>query len=222
MSAQAAAQALLASYASASAAAITGSNFLSSTVDASSYTFNDVSGLGAHTTVFTCTNNFGNGSPSTVTSQTVEGVSAAVKVSGNNGGNRSNEILAVNEATLAPDIVTNLSASGAQCFGIGVIGATGVNSLTPVATTTSTANPSALSINTTAGGLIIGSYGGGNGGTVSWNVAGELYDTVVNDGGNLFLFSGFAALTPTTQTPMTLTCTPTVNFSPTGVSASFR
>jgi len=197
------------------AVATTGSNFVSSTTNATAYTFNDVSGLGSHANVLLTPTAQGTAAR-TVSTLTVEGSSAAMKVQ-NSTGFQNTEIWAINESTTAPDVVITWSGACLNC-GTGVVGCTGIISLTPVATNSSDTDPAALNVNTTADGIVIACGIGSAGGTMTWTGVTEFYDTVVD---SLTQTGGFD-LTPTTETPRTVSGNWSGAGTDAAVSASFR
>lgn len=154
---------------------VTGENdTLVDTSNASSYTFNNVSGLNAHTEVFLLVTIRGSASVQTVTGLTVEGVAASKKAELSNGFQRA-EIWAVSESTLTPDIAITLSGTAAniKCFVVATTGA----SLTAVDTGTSNTNPAALDVDTQDKGLVLACGISSSSTTMTWTGVTEKYDT---------------------------------------------
>lgn len=195
--------------------AVTGAASLSSTTDLTSYTFNDVAGLGAHSHVFLLISFAGGGG--TISSVTVEGVTATAITTVANGSQRV-AIYAVAESTAAPDIAVTLSAAPRNIV-VGVVACTGVQSLTPVGTATSTSNTPSLNANSSDGGLALACALVVNGGTMTWNGVTEQYDSALE---GTDTHSWGYSLTPTAETPRTIAPTYSVPWVPSAVSATFR
>lgn len=153
---------------------VTGSNTVTDTANASTYTFNNASGLNSHTHVFLTVTIRGSASAVTVSSLTVEGVAATFVVGLTTGFQRS-EIWKIISATVAPDVVVNLSGTAAT-IAVGIVGARGVD-LTNFATpTTSNADPASLNINTANKGIVIAAGMNGGGSNMTWTGVTERHD----------------------------------------------
>lgn len=207
--------ALLLGVSSAASVAVSGATALSSTTDASTYTFSAVSGLGTHTHTFVCASLAGGGA--TFSSVTVQGSSATAGVNANNGNQRA-AIFAIAESTSAPDVVLNLSTSPRNAAVL-VIGATGVSSTTAVASNNSTGSSANVNANTSAGGIAIACGVSTNGGSMNWTGVTEAYDTALE---STDVHSGGYATTASAGTPRTITGAWTASFVSIVVSATYR
>lgn len=191
---------------------------LATDVDGTTFTSNNVALTGSwtHLIILVSARN-----PTSVTSVTVEGNAATAVVSANDGTAVCvSAIYIIENSTATPDIEVTWGSSATTCH-VQVFAVTGLQSTTAVATVnTGTANPSVLSLNTTADGIAIAGGVCLNATSCSWSGVTETHDSVRETS---FNFSGGYALTSTTESPRTITGTwaGTANFRIT-VSASFR
>lgn len=187
-----------------------------STANASSYTFSSAS-IGTAATgrlVVVGVGGVQGGSGFTISSVTIGGNAATALttlVEGTGGGNCAYACLyglTVDSGTSA-DVVVNWSAGLASC-GIGVWAVYDLLSTTPEDTGTSTTNGGSVSMDCSAGGVIIGyrhtQRNSTGGSTHSWSNLTERFDQVV-DSANSDNNSGASDAFATAQTGMSISCT---------------
>lgn len=199
-----------------STAVVTGSIALTSTTDATSYNFNDVSSLNAHEQVVLGVTSAGGGN---ISGATVEGVSASLGSSASNGSQRAS-IYAVQSSVLTPDVVVNL-ASAPRNIAVTVIGATGIgDTATPVGAANSASNTPSLSANAMAGGLAVGCAIATNGGSQSWaGLSSEVYDANLEGTDN---HSSAYQTVAATESPRSMSVTYSVPWVAAAASATYR
>lgn len=159
--------------------------------------------------------------PTSVSGVTVNGVSATQVVVASDGTAVSvSAIYIIASSAASPDIAVTWGASATTCH-VQVFAVTGLQSTTAVATVnTGTANPSVLSLNTTAGGIAVAGGVCLNATSCAWTGVTETHDSVRETS---FNFSGGYALAATSESPRTISgsWSGTANYRIT-VSASFR
>jgi len=210
--------ALLLGVAGSSDVALVDSISLETDVDGTTFTSNNVALTGSwtHLIILVSARN-----PTSVSGVTVEGNAATAVVSANDGTAACvSAIYIIENSTATPDIVVTWGASATTCH-VQVFAVTGLQSTTAVATVnTGTANPSVLSLNTSAGGIAVAGGVCLNATSCSWSGVTETHDSVRE---SYFNFSGGYALTAAAESPRTITGTWSglANYRIT-VSASFR
>ena len=210
--------ALLLGVAGSSDVALVDSISLETDVDGTTFTSNNVALTGSwtHLIILVSARN-----PTSVSGVTVEGNSATQVVVASDGTAVCvSAIYVIANSTPTPDIVVTWGASATTCH-VQVFAVTGLQSTTAVATVnTGTANPSVLSLNTSAGGIAVAGGVCLNATSCAWSGVTETHDSVRETS---FNFSGGYSLTSTTESPRTITGTwsGTANYRIT-VSASFR
>lgn len=126
------------------------------------------------------------------------------------------QILKVTSGTTA-DIVVTWNTS-CDVTAIGVWRAIGLSGTTANATSSSTASPSSLDLNVTAGGIIVALQANGQYSTATWTGPTEDFDTNFR---TYYAYSGASAAYATASTPATVSCT-LVSFNVgVGVAASW-
>lgn len=202
------------------AVSVTGQNVaLTSTTDQSSYLFSSVSGLNAHSGLIICVTIRGASGAQTVTGIDVSGTAAVFAQGGTNGSQRA-EVWAVLEGTTSPNITVSLTGNAANIL-TAVYAVSGLNSTTKVASNTSNSDPASVDANANAGGIAVacGLNGIGAAGSMNWTgVTSQYYTTLETS----FSHTGGYDLTPTTETPRTITGDWSSSNFPTVVSATFR
>lgn len=150
--------------------------FLSSTSDATEYTFSDVALVGTWTHLILMPGNRRVGG-TTVSSLTVQGTAATASTASVTDGSQTAQVLAVEEGTATPDIVVTWGAA-CENMGLGVIAVTGMNSVTATATDTDANNdPLTGSVVVDDGGIVAANvFASATGGT-AWTGLTEFYDS---------------------------------------------
>lgn len=155
----------------------------------------------------------------TVTSVTVQGISATQIVAVANGNTNADIWLASVPTGTTGDVVITFSASSAR-QGCAVWSMTGASSGTAHDTGSSTAANPTDTINCPANGAIVGFvFNGTNSGTSTWTGITEDIDLDIGPGSSLT--TGASLEFATTQTGLAVTCTLGTSSAPAGVFASW-
>lgn len=165
---------------------------------------------------------FGNGGSRTGSSVTVNGVSATFLARQHSAGNATIEIwVCAGTACTDVDIVLSGAALG---LAVDAITFTGANAPTTATDTAgSTADPSVLTIDVQAGGLIIAGGWGTDGGTSTWSNATEVTDRSFADGdGNTFHLSSAYNASASAQTNLAVSDNYSVAFFNAGAAVAIR